>query len=153
MNNLYFVSAAGVVFNEEGDILMLKSPKRGWEFPGGVVEDGETIEEALKREIKEETGVEVEVAGFVGLCKNLQKNIVNIDFYCKYKEGNLTTSDESMDVRWVTPKKAQLMVENELIKKRLENMLKQDGKVHYFSFSKDPFRIREEVDYEITRKE
>ncbi|BBF45331.1 hypothetical protein lbkm_4098 [Lachnospiraceae bacterium KM106-2] len=40
-------------------MLLLKSPRRGWGYPGGMVEPGETLEEALHREIKEETGVNV----------------------------------------------------------------------------------------------
>ena len=54
---------------------MIKSPDRGWEYPGGVVEFGESLEAALIREIKEESGVDVEIIGFVGLCKNIERKI------------------------------------------------------------------------------
>jgi len=51
---------------------LIRSPKRGWEYPGGMVEAGETLQEALIREIKEETGVNVRITGFIGLCKNIE---------------------------------------------------------------------------------
>ena len=80
MNYTHFVSVAGLVCNENEEILLIKSPWRGWEYPGGMVEPGETFQEALIREIKEEAGVDVEITGFIGLCKNIEKDIVNIDF-------------------------------------------------------------------------
>ena len=48
-------SAATSVMNS-GSILMVQHPERGWEFPGGHIEDGETPEQALHREMKEEVG-------------------------------------------------------------------------------------------------
>ena len=80
MNYTHFVSVAGLVCNENEEILLIKSPWRGWEYPGGMVEPGETFQEALIREIKEEAGVDVKITGFIGLCKNIEKDIVNIDF-------------------------------------------------------------------------
>jgi len=44
---------------EEGRILMIRGSQRGWEFPSGQVEEGETLTAALRQEIKEETGIKV----------------------------------------------------------------------------------------------
>ena len=63
-----------------------------------MVEPGETIQEALIREVKEESGADIEIVGFVGICKNIVMNSMNIDFICKYVGGPLTTSDESSEV-------------------------------------------------------
>ena len=49
----HLVSAAGLVRREDGKILMLLSPDRGWEYPGGMVEPEETIQQGLLREILE----------------------------------------------------------------------------------------------------
>ena len=80
MEHTHLVSVAALVTNERGEILLVNSPWRGWEYPGGLIEPGETFQEALHREIQEEAGVEVEITGFVGICKNLERDIVNIDF-------------------------------------------------------------------------
>ena len=53
---VHFVSAAGVVFKED-KVLLIRSERRGWEFPGGIVEHGEAVLDALKREIFEESGI------------------------------------------------------------------------------------------------
>ena len=119
----HFVSVAGLVCNENEEILLINSPWRGWEFPGGMVEPGETLQEALIREIKEEAGVDVKITGFIGLCKNIEKDVVNIDFSCEYTGGEFRTSNESSEVRWVTKQEALEMVTLPLTHKRLENML------------------------------
>ena len=80
MTPTHFVSVAALVTNDKGEILLVKSPWRGWEYPGGLIEPGETFESALHREVFEEAGVEIEITGFVGICKNVERDIVNIDF-------------------------------------------------------------------------
>ena len=152
MNYTHFVSVAGLVSNDNGEILLIKSPRRGWEYPGGMVEPGETFQEALIREIKEETGVDAEIIGFIGLCKNVEKDVVNIDFVCKYIGGELTTSNESSDVKWVQREKALDMVTFPLTRKRLENMLSENDKVNCFCFRRDPFEIVTEENYSIGSK-
>jgi len=142
-------SAAALVRNGRGEILMVKSPLRGWEFPGGMVETGETLQDALRREVREETGAEVTIEEIAGICKNAAKRTVHIDFRCRYAGGELTTSDESVEVRWVDEARALEMVTHPLIRKRLENMLRQDGAVRVFGYERDPFRIVEESELNI----
>ena len=143
-NHTHKVSVAGLVTNEEGKILLVNSPWRGWEYPGGLIEPGETFQEALHREIREESGVEVEITGFVGICKNVEKDIVNIDFTCRYIRGELTTSDESTAVAWVTPEEAMRMVTFPLTRKRLSNMLSGQKEATLFCFRRSPFEVVEE---------
>ena len=145
MNPTHLVSVAGLVTNDRGEILLVNSPWRGWEYPGGLIEPGETFEEALRREIREESGVEVEIERFVGICKNLEKDIVNIDFVCRYVSGELTTSDESTEVVWVTPEEAVKMITFPLTKKRLANMLGGSREVCLFGFKREPFTVEEEL--------
>jgi len=147
MNPTHLVSVAGLVTNDQGQILLVKSPWRGWEYPGGLIEPGETFQQALHREIREESGVEVEITGFVGICKNVGKDIVNIDFTCRYVAGELTPSEESTEVRWATPEEAFELITFPLTKKRLANMLSGNHDATLFCFRRDPFEVVEDLDY------
>jgi 8-oxo-dGTP diphosphatase len=63
MNTRFTVTAAGVVSNDEGHVLLLRHifrPGSGWGLPGGFIEAGEHPQEALRRELQEETGLEVD---------------------------------------------------------------------------------------------
>ena len=137
MEHTHLVSVAALVTNKRGEILLVNSPWRGWEYPGGLIEPGETFQEALHREIREEAGVEVEITGFVGICKNLERDIVNIDFTARYLGGELTTSEESTEVVWATPEKAMEMITFPLTKKRLQNMLSGRGEAALFCFRRE----------------
>lgn len=146
----HLVSVAALVTNEEGKILLVNSPWRGWEYPGGLIEPGETFQDALRREIREEAGVEVEITGFVGICKNVEKDIVNIDFTCKYVSGDLTTSEESTEVIWATPEQAMDLITFPLTKKRLTNMLSGSKEAALFCFKREHgFEVVEDGSFEI----
>lgn len=60
----HIVSAATVVLNDKGEILLIKGPRRGWELLGGQVEEGESLKDATIREAKEESGIDIEVINF-----------------------------------------------------------------------------------------
>ena len=150
MEYTHLVSVAALVTNDDGKILLVKSPWRGWEYPGGIIEPGETFGQALHREIREEAGVEVEITGFVGVCKNLEKNIVNLDFLCRYVGGELSTSEESTEVIWATPEEAMELITFPLTKKRLTNMLSGDPNAHFFGFRReDGFEVVEDISFPV----
>lgn len=149
VSNLHKVSVAALVTNAEGKILLVKSPWRGWEYPGGLIEPGETFEEALHREVREEAGVEIEIIGFVGICKNVGLDIVNIDFRARYAGGELATSEESTEVGWFTAEEAFEIITFPLTKKRLANMLSGDPDAHLFCFRRDPFEVVSDEKYPI----
>ena len=147
MEYTHLVSVAALVTNDEGKILLVNSPWRGWEYPGGLIEPGETFQEALKREVREEAGVEIEITGFVGICKNVARNIVNIDFTASYVSGELTISEESTEVGWFTFEEAMAMITFPLTKKRLVNMYSGNQNVHFFGFSRESgFEVVEELE-------
>ena len=145
MKHNHFVSCAALVTNDEGNILLVKSPWRGWEYPGGLIESGETFQECLRREVREEAGVEIEITGFVGICKNVEKDIVNIDFTARYVGGELTPSEESTEVIWATPEEAMNLITFPLTQKRLANMLSGRGEAALFCFQREPFLVTEDT--------
>ena len=150
MEHTHQVSVAALVTNEKGEILLVNSPWRGWEYPGGMIEPGESFEQALKREVREESGMEVEITGFVGICKNLERDVVNIDFTARCTGGKLTTSEESTEVGWFTPEAAMEIITFPLTKKRLANMLSGDKTVHLFGFRREKgFEVAEELEYSV----
>lgn len=141
MDKNHFVSVAGFVTNENDEVLLVKSPKRGWEFPGGMVEPGESLQEALIREIFEESGIHVTITGFIGVYKNIKRDIVNLDFCCKYESGTPTTSEESLEVGWFKMNGVIEMMENLLYKTRITNMLSRNPNMFCYSFSNDPYSL------------
>lgn len=146
MEPTHLVSVAALVTNEKGEILLVNSPWRGWEYPGGLVEPGETFQKALHREVREESGVEIEITGFVGICKNVERDIVNIDFTARYVGGELRTSEESTEVLWVTPEEAMERITFPLTRKRLTNMLSAGKEAVLFCFQRETgFTITEET--------
>ena len=146
MKPTHLVSVAALVTNENGEILLVNSPWRGWEYPGGLIEPGETFQQALHREVMEETGVEIEITGFVGICKNIERNIVNIDFTARYLRGELRTSEESTEVIWAEPEKAFELITFPLTKKRLKNMLSGREEAVLFCFEREKvFSVAEDA--------
>lgn len=71
------VGVGAAILNREGKVFITKRGKNAknevgkWEFPGGSVAFGETLEEALKREIKEEHGVEIIIQDLLGICNHI----------------------------------------------------------------------------------
>ncbi|MTI70544.1 MAG: NUDIX hydrolase [Firmicutes bacterium] len=86
----HIVATGGIIFNNNIEVLLIKNPRKGWEYSGGIVENGETVIQGLKREIKEESGVEIDIINMVGIYSNTKQKkgyngveviptIVNID--------------------------------------------------------------------------
>lgn len=153
MEHNHFVSVAALVTNDIGQILLVKSPWRGREYPGGLIEPGETFQEALHREVREESGVEIEITGFVGICKNIERDIVNIDFTARYIGGELRTSEESTEVIWTSPERAMELITFPLTKKRLQNMLSGREVASLFCFRRENgFCVVEDKDFAVGKK-
>src|SRR5215216_2376098 len=139
----HIVATGGFVTNPQGQVPLLKSPRYGdWEFPGGQVEESETIPHALEREVFEETGIVVQVKSLVGIYSNTRKpSIVNLDFICEYVSGVPKISVESTAVEWVDREEALSRVKREAIYKRLKNMLEFSGEITYRAYFVDPTRL------------
>jgi 8-oxo-dGTP pyrophosphatase MutT (NUDIX family) len=68
----HIVAVFGLIRDASRRVLVVRSPKRGWEMPGGQVEEGESLVQALQREIGEEAGVTVTVGKLVGVYSNVK---------------------------------------------------------------------------------
>jgi 8-oxo-dGTP diphosphatase len=126
----HIVSAATIVLNDQNEILLIKGPRRGWEMPGGQVEEGESLKDAAIRETLEESGIEIEVVKFCGVFQNISASICNTLFLARPVGGKPTTSSESLEVGFFPIEKALEMVTWKNFKQRIEYCL--DEKLHPF---------------------
>jgi ADP-ribose pyrophosphatase len=80
-----------------------------WGIPGGVVEIGETLIEAVKREVLEETGLRVEPIELITVFDSINRDedgvvkyhYILFEYLCDYVSGNLVAGDDAPEVRWV----------------------------------------------------
>jgi len=119
----HILSAATVVFNDQGEVLLIKGPRRGWEMPGGQVEEGESLKEAAIREAKEESGFDIEINKFCGVFQNVDRSICTTLFLGKAIGGELSTSSESLEVGFFPIAQALDMVKWKNLRLRLEYCL------------------------------
>lgn len=107
------VGVGGVVVRD-GSVLLIrrgKEPLRGrWVVPGGTVELGETLEEAIVREMEEETGLLVEpleVLTVFDLIRRVGGRVVYhhviVDFLCRWRSGEAKAASDALDVAWARP--------------------------------------------------
>jgi ADP-ribose pyrophosphatase YjhB (NUDIX family) len=105
-------SVTAIVLNEDGHLLLIhKTDNDLWALPGGGHDAGETISDTVVREVREETGIDVEVVDLVGLYTDPRhimayddgevRQQFSICFHARPTGGTLRTSSESKDVRWV----------------------------------------------------
>src|SRR5690606_15241300 len=120
----HIVSAAAIVINDKNELLLIKGPRRGWEMPGGQVEEGESLTQAAIRETKEESGIDIEIIKFCGIFQNVGNSICNTLFLARPVGGALTISEESLDAGFFPIEEALDKVQWRDFRKRIEYCLK-----------------------------
>ncbi|WP_433230902.1 NUDIX hydrolase [Actinomadura formosensis] len=104
-----------VVENDKGEILMIRrTDNDNWALPGGAIDLGESVAQAAVRETKEETGIDVDVTGLVGIYSN-PKHVIHYTSNDEVRQefsivltahphsGRPTPSKESSEVHWIHP--------------------------------------------------
>jgi ADP-ribose pyrophosphatase YjhB (NUDIX family) len=129
-------AASAIVVNDAGRILLQRRTDNAlWSIPGGAMEVGESIAETVVREVKEETGLEVEPERLVGIYSN-PKHVVeyadgeirqqfSICFACRLVGGQLATSDESSEVGFFAPAEVEAMPVHPSIRLRIRHYLER----------------------------
>jgi 8-oxo-dGTP diphosphatase len=107
------VVGVGAIVLDRGRVLLVERgnpPLAGyWSLPGGVLEVGETLEEAVRREVLEETGLVVEPAGVVEVFERIVRDpqgrpeyhYVLVDYLCRVKGGTLAAATDAAQAEWV----------------------------------------------------
>ena len=110
--NFPILSAGGVIIIDD-EVLIIKrktEPDAGkWTIPGGAINVGEKIKDGLKREIFEETGLEVEVGNLLDIAEKIFKDskgkiiyhYVILDYLCKYISGSMRASSNAEELMLV----------------------------------------------------
>jgi 8-oxo-dGTP pyrophosphatase MutT (NUDIX family) len=108
-------SVSAVIFDRKGRLLLQQRSDGGqWGLPGGSVEIGESVRDAVIREVREETGLRVAPGRLVGIYSEPALQVVrypdgnvwhyvNVCFECAVRGGALTTCDETLALAWVAP--------------------------------------------------
>jgi len=129
---------AVILENEKGEIMLVKrrvEPKKGyWDWPGGFIEPNESLEDSVRREIKEELGVEVEKIRIVGvysdnyLFQGLKYPMLGIAVSAKITGGEIKAADDILEYRYFPAEeilKMELAFEN--IKQGISDYLNSDN--------------------------
>jgi 8-oxo-dGTP diphosphatase len=145
-NPRHIVVVSCLVRNEKGKVALIRHYKRGWEVPQGRVEEGEDLIAALHREVREETGVEVNPGPLAGVWSKLSPpSAIIFTFLADYAGGELRTSEESPEIGWFDADEALALVTHPVNSDRLRALLEFSGSVVYRSYSSSPYRIESEV--------
>lgn len=126
-------ACGALIFNREGNIFLMKSHKwRGrYVIPGGHIELGEKIEDALKREVREETGLDIFDIEFICFQEFIfddvfwkKKHFIFFDFACKTNSTKVKLNSEAQEFVWVPIKDALELPVDPYTKKTIEEYLR-----------------------------
>ncbi|WP_295803976.1 8-oxo-dGTP diphosphatase MutT [uncultured Microbulbifer sp.] len=100
--------AVGVIFGSDGRILLAKRPDHlhmggRWEFPGGKVEDGESIQQAMSRELREELAIDVvQMDKLIEVRHDYGEKQVFLDTWCVTEFSGEPQGVEGQELAWVS---------------------------------------------------
>src|SRR5258708_8101194 len=101
---IFRIGVFALIFDDQGRVLLgLRRDIDWWNLPGGGMEAGETVDEALRREVREETGLETDVERLVGVYSKPQKQEVVLTFRSRVSGGDLHPTEETRESRYFAP--------------------------------------------------
>ena len=138
----HILVASCLIRNGAAQLLLVRHYKRGWELPQGRIEEGETLLEALHREVLEETGVTIRDPQLAMLWSKVSAPAALIHcFIASYAGGQPTPSEETPAVAWCSAEQALRQVEHPVNRDRLAALLAHDGNLQLRSYATGPYRL------------
>ena len=124
---MHTVGVCGVVTNPADEVLLVRTATAGWELPGGRVEPGEDLFDALRREVREEGGCRLEAIGrLTGVYVGVRSASVLLVFRATVLGNGATSAiqdDEVLEAGWFAPEHALRLVTHVSEHQRLEDAL------------------------------
>lgn len=118
-------TVGALILDEAGRGLFVRTHKwRGaWGVPGGKIERGETMQDALRRELREETGLEIQQVRYVTVYEAIDSpefhkpaHMLLHNFWCRLAGGELRLNEEADEARWLTHREANALLLNSYTK-------------------------------------
>ncbi|WP_281066118.1 NUDIX domain-containing protein [Nocardia albiluteola] len=138
MPNSLKPGASALVVDDSGRVLMQRRGDSGnWSLPGGIMEVGETLEECAVRETKEETGLDIEITGLLGIYTDPEHVIEYSDgevrqefaivYYGRATGGTIEVSHESTSVRFLSSAELESVPVHPTVRLRLRHHAEYHG--------------------------
>ena len=145
----HIIAAAGIVLNGQGEVLLVRTHRDGWVFPGGQVEVGENVIDAVKREVMEETGVEIDVGELFCVSSNTGKHPgyngvkevptkIVLDFICQAKGGVPRPSEENSESAYFPKDKILDLIQSPATRERYIAYEEYTGRPAYLEYVTRP---------------
>jgi 8-oxo-dGTP diphosphatase len=97
----FTIGAFGIIFDKQKRVLLVHRRDYDlWNLPGGALEDFESSVNAVRREVKEETGLNIEVDKLIGVYSKENTNDMVFSFLCKIIDGKITLNDEADKIEY-----------------------------------------------------
>ncbi len=124
----FTIGVFAIIFDQERRVLLChRNDYDFWNLPGGGLEEGESPWGGVMREVKEETGLEVEVVKLLGIYSKVDKDEIVFSFLCNVIGGSLSTSDESDQVEYFEVGKIPKNISAKQLE-RIKDALEDNGK-------------------------
>ncbi len=143
----HIVAVSAYVTIADHEVLLVKTHWRSdtWELPGGQVEEGESLSEAVRREVLEETGIKINPIGVTGVYYNATDGIVSIVFHAHYVSGDIKLQpSEIKEAEYIALNETnidQYLIRPHMRSRTLDAMKKQA--VPYEHWEVSPFQLIE----------
>lgn len=142
----HIIAVSANVMNANGETLLVKTHWRSdtWEAPGGQVEEGEPLDQAVCREILEETGIVIAPIGITGVYYNSTKQLLSVVFKADYVSGEIVLQPEEIkEAKFVrlTEETIDEYITRPHMKSRILDCLKAEHFLPYETWEVEPYNL------------